>query len=280
MALLTLPRDSCIGQPPADGALIPEGQRNATLTSLAGTMRRRGMTAGEIDAALTVVNSNRSTPPLSREEVRRIARSIGRYDPALPEPGPTLEPITATQLLAMEFPEPRWAIPPELVIEGLTILAGRPKEGKSFMALGFCLAVAVGGRALGHIPVVRGKRSTSASRIAIGALKCAWKTGCGKPKNEIRPPRTGCTSCCSSRSSVPRAASRRWTPGLPHTRGAGWSSSTCWGAHRPPPVRPQQPPIRPRLRHGRGAATAGAAAARSHCACAPYDESSLRKRTR
>ncbi|MBX5223782.1 AAA family ATPase [Rhizobium sp. NLR8a] len=35
------------------------------------------------------------------------------------------------------------------IAEGLTILAGRPKLGKSWMALGFCIAVATGGQTLG-----------------------------------------------------------------------------------------------------------------------------------
>jgi hypothetical protein len=44
---------------PADGPPIPEGQRNATLASLAGVMRRAGMTAPEIEAALRVINTDR-----------------------------------------------------------------------------------------------------------------------------------------------------------------------------------------------------------------------------
>lgn len=63
------------------GRPIPEGQRNATLTSLAGTMRRRGMTEGEILPALQAVNSNRCQPPLAGTEVAYIARSICRYRP-------------------------------------------------------------------------------------------------------------------------------------------------------------------------------------------------------
>ncbi|MDI6894843.1 MAG: primase C-terminal domain-containing protein [Bacillota bacterium] len=65
-----------------DGEPIPEGQRNATLTSLAGSMRRRGMTAEEIEAALLAVNARRCRPPLPEDEVRAIARSISRYPPA------------------------------------------------------------------------------------------------------------------------------------------------------------------------------------------------------
>src|SRR5687768_3785970 len=43
----------------AIGFAIPEGQRNDTLTSLAGTMRRRGMGFDEIEAALLVTNNKR-----------------------------------------------------------------------------------------------------------------------------------------------------------------------------------------------------------------------------
>lgn len=61
---------------------IPEGERNATLTSLAGTMRRRGMSQEAIDAALWVENQSRCVPPLDRGEVTRIASSVGQYRPA------------------------------------------------------------------------------------------------------------------------------------------------------------------------------------------------------
>jgi Bifunctional DNA primase/polymerase, N-terminal/Primase C terminal 1 (PriCT-1) len=64
-----------------NGAAIPEGTRDATLTSLAGTMRRPGMSASEIEAALLVVNSNRCDPPLPSEQVRKIAQSVARYEP-------------------------------------------------------------------------------------------------------------------------------------------------------------------------------------------------------
>ena len=63
---------------------IHEGQRNDHLASLAGTMRRRGMTPSEIEAALKIVNKNRCVPPLSEYEVRGIAESIGRYEPEFP----------------------------------------------------------------------------------------------------------------------------------------------------------------------------------------------------
>lgn len=64
------------------GDVIPEGQRNNTLTSLAGTMRRHGMGADEIEAALLVTNDKRCHPPLAKDEVQKIALSVSRYKPA------------------------------------------------------------------------------------------------------------------------------------------------------------------------------------------------------
>ena len=69
------------GDRPDDSDGIPEGRRNATLTSLAGSMRRRGMTASEIEMALLAVNAGRCQPPLADDAVRGIASSVGRYPP-------------------------------------------------------------------------------------------------------------------------------------------------------------------------------------------------------
>jgi putative DNA primase/helicase len=69
------------GAPPI-GERIGEGSRNVTLTSLAGTMRRRGMSQDAILAALLVINEQQCDPPLDENEVETIARSVARYDPA------------------------------------------------------------------------------------------------------------------------------------------------------------------------------------------------------
>jgi Bifunctional DNA primase/polymerase, N-terminal/AAA domain/Primase C terminal 1 (PriCT-1) len=72
------------GNADAIGETISEGGRNATLTSLAGTMRRRGMSETEILAALQVANETRCVPPLASSEVERIAGSVARYAPTAP----------------------------------------------------------------------------------------------------------------------------------------------------------------------------------------------------
>ena len=61
------------------GGRIPSGTRNPTLASLAGTMRRRGMSRDEIFAGLLEVNKRRCDPPLAETEVRSIAESIANY---------------------------------------------------------------------------------------------------------------------------------------------------------------------------------------------------------
>lgn len=52
--------------------------------------------------------------------------------------------------MSREYRPPKWAIP-DLVPEGLTILAGKPKTGKSWLALDFCVAVSQGSHALGNV---------------------------------------------------------------------------------------------------------------------------------
>ena len=60
---------------------IPEGERNDTLTSLAGTARQRGCTLPELVALLRATNDERCDPSLSVHEVAGIARSVARYEP-------------------------------------------------------------------------------------------------------------------------------------------------------------------------------------------------------
>ncbi len=75
---------------------IPAGQRNGTLASLAGTMRRRGMTEDAILAALHAENTNRCDPPLDDDEVEQIAKSIGKYRPDDDQPVATKPEVDVT----------------------------------------------------------------------------------------------------------------------------------------------------------------------------------------
>lgn len=56
---------------------------------------------------------------------------------------------TVGDLLSHHFPEPVWAVP-NLIPAGLSILAGRPKIGKSWLALQIAIAAGSGGIVLGE----------------------------------------------------------------------------------------------------------------------------------
>ncbi|MFI5913733.1 AAA family ATPase [Dactylosporangium sp. NPDC051541] len=70
-------------------------------------------------------------------------------------PGRIKTSWSATDLMAMTFDPPRWAVP-GLICEGVSLLCGPPKVGKSWLALALGLAVASGGRAFDSIPVEGG----------------------------------------------------------------------------------------------------------------------------
>ena len=62
--------------------------------------------------------------------------------------------FTAAELVRMNMPAPTWLVEGVLP-QGVTLLAGKPKSGKSFMAQGIAFALAAGGRALGQVQVVQ-----------------------------------------------------------------------------------------------------------------------------
>lgn len=61
---------------------IPAGRRDSTLTSLAGAMRRKGVSQETILLALRSENNEHCKPPLPEADIERIARSVARYEPA------------------------------------------------------------------------------------------------------------------------------------------------------------------------------------------------------
>ncbi len=61
----------------------------------------------------------------------------------------------AADLMSKQFPAPRWAVP-GVIPEGLTLLAGSPKVGKSWMCLGLAVACATGGLAFEAVRVEAG----------------------------------------------------------------------------------------------------------------------------
>jgi DNA-binding transcriptional ArsR family regulator len=57
--------------------------------------------------------------------------------------------LTSADLARMDFPPPNWVIP-DILPEGLAVLFGKPKVGKSYLALNIATAVAAGTEILGQ----------------------------------------------------------------------------------------------------------------------------------
>lgn len=76
--LIYEPPKAKIAIPENDGRII-EGGRNTWLISLAGAIRRKGCGYKPIFAALWYANLESCSPPLEKDEVEQIARSILRY---------------------------------------------------------------------------------------------------------------------------------------------------------------------------------------------------------
>jgi len=145
---------------PVNG-IIPRGHRDDTLTSMAGTMRRRGMTEDAILAALQVENK-RCEEPLADVDLNRIARSIGRKEPghvigrSQPEL-PRLDPFVSFPLDAL--PEPVRSF----VAQGAKAIGCDP----SFIALPLLAGLA---SAVGNTRRIRIKGSWSEPAIIWGAI--------------------------------------------------------------------------------------------------------------
>jgi hypothetical protein len=75
------------------------------------------------------------------------------------KPGEPFGPVriySAAEIMAKELPPVPWVVP-DILPEGVTFLAGKPKMGKSWMVLGLGIAVATGGVALGTKHVEQGE---------------------------------------------------------------------------------------------------------------------------
>lgn len=93
-----------------------------------------------------------------------------------------IEIYSLPDLLALDIPPPRWAVP-GILSQGLTLLAGAPKQGKSWLALNLAITISAGGMALGNVPVDAGDvlylcledrlaRVQSRARKILGGIGC------------------------------------------------------------------------------------------------------------
>ena len=160
--LLALLRDGRGGQKLETCAPWPrrlsERHRNSTLISIAGKLRRDGLSAEEIEAALQEVNRQRCDLPLPPEEVSKIARSAGRYEPSEDTDQSVLVPsFKSVRSLLADHPDLHPPVIDGLLRQGETLnIIAPPKRNKSWLAMSLGLAVATGRDWLGF-PTRQGK---------------------------------------------------------------------------------------------------------------------------
>ncbi len=86
-----------------DGGPIPDGTRDETLTRIAGRLHDGTRDLAQLEDALQDVNEARCIPPLPPEQVRKIARSVSRYEPCRrARRDPSQDPETVKALAAIE----------------------------------------------------------------------------------------------------------------------------------------------------------------------------------
>lgn len=95
-----------------------------------------------------------ANPETAREELYAAIQGLTDLgDRQLPN---RVRIFDAAQLAAMEMPDVRYIVP-EILPEGLFLLVGKAKQGKSWLAYQLAVAISSGGMALGLIPVEKGR---------------------------------------------------------------------------------------------------------------------------
>ncbi|MBM7867324.1 AAA family ATPase [Heliobacterium gestii] len=123
-----------------DNVSIISGGRNTHLTSLAGTMRRRGMSEPAMLQALLEENKLKCKPPLPEKEVRTIAKSVGRYEPETNRK----QSLSTVLMSDVEAIDEKWLWNPYIPLGKLTLIEGDPGCGKTWVSLAVAAKVSRG----------------------------------------------------------------------------------------------------------------------------------------
>lgn len=133
---------------------IDHGSRNNTLTQVAGSLRRIGLSEAAIANALRVENQRICQPPLPDNEIFQIARSIGHRpaheqlngvsdDETAPDYENTLRPYLYSNFIEMKF-EPKEILAFHIGARDIAILQAATNAGKTTLLRNVTLCMAAG----------------------------------------------------------------------------------------------------------------------------------------
>lgn len=150
--------------PLQDDELVEEGSRNSVLTSLAGTMRSRGMNFDSILAALISVNETQLDIPLPHEEVETIARSISRYKPDqakaaadfAQQKDDAIVALNACQIDCAKIPKRDWIMYGRYIGGFISLIVSKGGGGKSSLTMLDAVAIATGKNLTGFDVIKKG----------------------------------------------------------------------------------------------------------------------------
>ncbi len=143
----------------AGGASSVTGLLNANFTTAnvdhyAGIVRRHGRRRALARLGVELSGGHNDPEELERRARETLDRLEGHSDaPRRRVPHP--KGLTADELMRQRLEPPAWIVD-AILPQGLTLLSGRPKKGKSALARNLAVAVATGGRALGQVSVRKG----------------------------------------------------------------------------------------------------------------------------
>lgn len=159
--------------------IIKNHTRDVTLTQRGASLRNAGYGYEKLLKALLEINAEECEIPLPEKQVDKIARSVSKmssyadespdfadgYRTSFGSPKPAKEPTkelgisrfikNAKQIAETEIKPLEWIIP-DVLPQGLTILAGAPKMGKSLLIQQITYAVALGAPTMGRFPTNQG----------------------------------------------------------------------------------------------------------------------------
>lgn len=139
---------------------IPQGSRNQTLTSLAGSLRQAGFSDNTLLGAMEGLNARLCKPSLPTDEVERICNSVMRYPGGSSDPTKDMGssevaiPLLSVEELLEKTPDVTYLIEDFAPRGGVILIVADAGVGKTWLCAQAALSVATGEPFLDHFKVL------------------------------------------------------------------------------------------------------------------------------